>query len=40
MHALARHARAGNAVVIATHDTEVAQAASRVVRMRDGEIVR
>jgi len=40
MHALARHARAGNAVVIATHDTEVAQAASRVVHMRDGEIVR
>ena len=40
MDVLSRHARSGNAVVIATHDSEVARAASRVVHMRDGEILK
>jgi len=40
MDVLRRHARAGNAVVIATHDSEVARAASRVVHMRDGEMLK
>jgi putative ABC transport system ATP-binding protein len=38
MEVLATHARAGNAVLVATHDEEVAERATRVVRLRDGAL--
>jgi putative ABC transport system ATP-binding protein len=38
MEVLATHARAGNAVLVATHDEEVADRATRVVRLRDGAL--